>query len=293
MEETDLEYLNALADGELSPQDITLWRNRIAAEPALARAFDLILSTKQGVQALQLADVVGIAPNAAPASAPSKTTIPTVEGSRLGRLWDQLLDVGRFDWLPTVGLNARTLGLAIVLAFAVLTGGAWLTLQQSAKQQGVEQVAQSGAAAWHARLSQQSYDVGNPQDPSRVAAQLSVGFPVPDLQGSRLFLVDSVVVEQAAEREEFAFHYSGLSGCRLTLWVGHDVQDKTTANGVENLRRWSAGDNQFVIVATRMDRGRFLAIADFVEELTEEKAQLLDEQLLAMQTAYEQSASCA
>lgn len=261
------DFLNALADGELDDDDADTWRQRIALDADLERDYANILSVKQSVAGFALSDIHSIALDRQQSSAPK----PGFLGAAL---------------FGTMGPSA--VGLAAATMAVMLAGVLWFWGQTDA----VDRAVPTGAVAWHTALSEQKFTVKPPETATRVSQGHVAGYEIPDLTGSSLFLVDTAVREVGAERKEMTLHYSGLSGCRLTIWIGVNMDDPP-AGDVENLHRWSVGTTRFAVVATQMHRGRFVGVAEFVETFMRAREEQLELQRLAMNEAYQTSTSCA
>lgn len=149
-----------------------------------------------------------------------------------------------------------------------------------------------GLVAWHEALSNNSYVVD--QSDAGYLQNVTIGTTVlgiPDLRASNLYFVDMQVIDETAETSRYALHYSGLSGCRLTVWIGLNTQDTTPAD-VPNARRWSVGQMSFGIIATKMDVDRFQSVAAYVESATTQMARNA-ELWAAMDEAYRTANQCA
>ncbi len=261
------EHLNALVDGELSDDEAEAWHQRIALDPALEREYARILLIKQSVSGLTLSDVSDIALDGQGPSAAKTSGFSSALFEHMG--------------LSAIGLAAA--------AVAILAAGVLWFWGQT---EGADRAVPTGAVAWHAALLEQDFTVEPAQTATKVSLGHVAGYEIPDLTGSSLFLVDTLVHEVNTERKEMTLHYSGLSGCRLTIWIGENM-DIQLVDNIENLHRWSVGPTQYAVIATRMHRGRFVGIAEFVETFMRARDGQVEQQRLAMNDAYRTSTSCA
>ncbi len=246
---SELEHLNALADGELGAPERAHWRERIAHDSYVRREFDKIveLKTKLG-QMRPLND---------------DNTNPPIIGKNvaIGPRW----------------------AIAASVAFALLAGSLWFELTQDTNEP-------MDLIAWHKQYSGQQYVVKENNKTQFVSLGAKGDILVPDLEPSKLFLVDTKVIKDSDGRA--VMHYRGLSGCRLTIWTGPtsvNLVMKQTATQ----RFWKAGERQYGIIATGMDEKRFESIAAYVQILTRISVPAAQRQRVAMVDAYKNSLSCA
>ena len=274
----DIEAINAFADGELGVSDAAALSERIAGDTALAAALAQVQAVKRGVASLSANDLLppsSVAPVAA--SFPTPTRRHAV----------------RTGWRPLSKLGAtRGLAAAAVAALAVLAVASWMMSAPAPVDAPQAAASPEGVIGWHQTLSARSYDMDNRVAVADVVRDLPDEYQVADLQASKLYLVDAEVIQETAEASEFVVHYSGLSNCRLSIWVGRNTTP-SIVEGERNLRHWQVGKTSYAVVATLMDTGRFASIADFVETFTRERGRWVESDLIAVQEAYEASTRCS
>src|SRR5690606_2343395 len=119
------------------------------------------------------------------------------------------------------------------------------------------------AAKLHRELSANAYIL----TPATPVAAISTGgmgdLSAFDLSDSRLTLVD-VRNANVGGTNVIAMHYRGYNGCSLTIAVtaAREVPSRNLGDGALQAH-WTAGSNQYLVVATNMDRTRFDAIAAY------------------------------
>lgn len=167
----------------------------------------------------------------------------------------------------------------------VLAAG--LTLSAATVFDGRDSAHPTGALAWHSHFSEKEYSV-DPVTTNNVVSANITNFSVPDLTGSKLYIVDHQVTEGASP--EVVFHYRGLRGCRLTIWYSKDGKTPDATTG--QFRAWKTLDGRTIVVtASGMDNNRFATIADYVKVLL--LRQPVERQVTAMVDAKRISKNCA
>lgn len=273
----DIEAVNAFADGELGAADAAALSERIAKDAALAAALARVKAVKRGVASLSVSDLLPPS-NTAPAE-----FLPPKPSAR---------HTARTGWRPLSKLGTtRGLAAAAVAALAVLVAAPWMVSAPAPVDAPQAAASPEGVVGWHQALSARSYDMDSRAGVADVTRDLPGEYQVADLQASKLYLVDAEVIQETAETSEFVVHYSGLSDCRLSIWVGRNTTP-SIVDGAPNLRHWQVGETSYAVVATLMDTGRFASIADFVETFTRERGRWVENDLIAMQEAYEASTRC-
>jgi hypothetical protein len=246
---SDLEHLNALADGELSEAERAHWRDRITYDSIAQQEFDKIVALK----------------------------------TKLG-LMQQLTGI---DTNPSVAKRNATFtarwAIAASIALAIVAGGLWFGLTTNIDQP-------KDLIAWHNQFSGQQYVVKENSETQFVSLGTQGDILVPDLEPSKLFLVDTIVIKESDGRA--VMHYRGLSGCRLTIWTGLSIIDLHIEQSATQ-RSWTAGNQQFAMIATGMDEMRFQSIAEYVQTLTRLSVPGAQQQRVAMADVYKISRSCA
>lgn len=143
-------------------------------------------------------------------------------------------------------------------------------------------------AQWHARFLRQEYSA--PVVERLQTVRLFGLEGVPDLSAASLALVDQRLGADGA----LALHYSGQSGCRLTLTAGFLPGTLAVGDADELSHFWSVGpvnyQVNFMVLATGMDPARFAAISDYVQQLTEQAA--APELIMAMRIATDKAVPC-
>jgi len=135
---------------------------------------------------------------------------------------------------------------------------------------------------WHKNFLKQDYTIGAGDRTTDVAA---TGFVrLPDLGAAGLTLVDMRPRPQGGE----AYHFAGQNSCRLTVIVGPQID--IAADEGSTIRRWRAGDLDYVAMASRMDGNRFESITDYLEKLTAHRA--TEQDVMAMRAANTSAARC-
>ena len=249
------DYLNGLADGELNDTETAYWRRRIEGDPQLKREFEKVLAVK------------------------SKLSLMTTEhddfhDSRESSIPVESRSVGVIKWATAISVAA------ILVASAVWYTGSHNTVSNP-----------KDLLAWHHHLSQREYVVEKHTGPLFVSLGQEDDVPVPDLRASKLYLVDTMVIDQTGGDKLAVMHYRGLRGCRLTLWSGPATKTTVLQSSLD-MRHWNVGDRLFGLIATGMDPGRFASIADHVETVTRQSDHGSDNTRLAMDKAYRTSRSC-
>jgi anti-sigma factor RsiW len=115
-----------------------------------------------------------------------------------------------------------------------------------------------------------------------------------DLSSSRLALVDVQTLSRAG-RDVVAMHYRGRNGCRLSvvaLEAGPDDPASLPARHDGLGARWTTGGIHFYLLASGMDRNRFIAIATYAKAESQ-RLNDQDEMRLAMRSATDQAQPCA
>ncbi len=84
----------------------------------------------------------------------------------------------------------------------------------------------------------------------------------PDLGAANLTFVASRTIEVGT-----AAHYTGRNGCRLTF-LSMSSPAKVPPHLKMQVQQWNYGDSYFAILASGMDHGKFVAIAEYLEEET-------------------------
>lgn len=250
------ETLNAFVDGEVPKKTADDIDNLIAREYCVARDVATLKTLKARLAECQIEDLFDLSITEASTAAANANSSATK----------------RF----AMAASAATLAIgAVWFAYADRPGNS-----------------PQGLAAWHEALSSTAYAVD--QSDARYFQNITIGTTVlgiPDLRASNLYFVDMQVIDETAGSSRYALHYSGLSGCRLTIWIGLNAQD-TTPLDVQNARRWSVGQMSFGIIATKMDVDRFKSVAAYVESATTQMAR--DAELwAAMDEAYRTANQCA
>lgn len=273
----DIEAVNAFADGELGAADAAALKERISSDAALAAALAQVKAVKRGVASLSASDLLQ------PSSvAPAASSFPTPSRRHEVRPgWHVLSKLGK----------TRGLAAAAVAALAVLAVTPWMMSAPPPDDAPQAAASPKGVVGWHQVLSGRSYDMTNRVAVAEVVRDLPGEYQVADLQASKLYLVDAEVIQETAEVSEFVVHYSGLSDCRLSIWVGRNTTP-SILEGARNLRHWQVGETSYAVVATLMDTGRFASIADFVETFTRERGRWEENDLIAMQEVYDASTRC-
>jgi len=255
LSDSDLINLNALADGELSAADTEQWKQRVSTDVHAAATYEKIMDVKKKLSSMSQEHIIGSA------------TVPRSK---------------------TQTLHSSTpvrWAIAASIAVAIFVGGTWFAFQGNPNADPI------GLIAWHEQFSTQEYVVKQNQDPLFVSLGQSTDIPVPDLVPSKLYLVDTKVIDDTALRKRAILHYRGLRGCRLTIWLAMGGQE-ISSEGIENLRQWLVGKTRFGIIATGMDKSRFASIAKHVETVTRKSAIEADDTRVAMGDAYKRSVSC-
>ena len=255
MTESDFNYLNGLADGELSQAETEHWKQRVAADPQANIAYEKILSVKRKLAAHSNIETV------APAGVMPKAR--------------------------SMGIIALPIRMvAASAAIFVCVAGLWFVLHHTSKAQPTSML------AWHKQFSTHEYVVSQTAGPLFVSLGQSADIPVPNLEPSKLYLVDTEVINRQESQKQALFHYRGLSGCRLTIWVKVEDQE-FMAQGIANFRQWLVGNTRFGIIATGMDKARFASIAAYVESVTRQSKRTVEVTRLAMVDTYEKAERCA
>lgn len=175
------------------------------------------------------------------------------------------------------------LSIAASIVLALATAGIWFELSKSSDQP-------RGLVARHQQFSDQQYIVTGKSETQFVSLGAHGDVPVPDLEPSKLFLVDTKVIE--GPQGGAIMHYRGLSGCRLTIWAGPTVVDLQIEQSATQ-RFWTSNNRQFAMIATGMDEVRFHSIVEYVQTLSKLSVPDTQQQRLAMADVYKRSESCA
>ena len=109
--------------------------------------------------------------------------------------------------------------------------------------------------------------------------------PFPDLGAANLIFVASRESEIGT-----AAHYAGRNGCRLTfLSMASPVQVPSQSS--MQVQQWNFGAQYFAILASGMDSGKFVAIAEYLRQETRKSALPLN--VLALREATRTANRCA
>jgi hypothetical protein len=254
LSESDFNFLNALADGELSQAESEHWKHRISTDDHAAAVYKNIVELKIKLSAC--------------------SNIETVEPAGPELKSRFLRTSARTRWV-----------LAASIAAVVLVGGFWQALYVRSDTVPVS------VLAWHKQFSTKEYVVNQTTGPLFVSLGQFADIPVPDLKPSKLYLVDTKVIDHTPLRKQAVLHYRGLRGCRLTIWTGIDQQE-LEPQGVENFRQWLVGETRFGIIATGMDKARFASIATHVETVTRLFKRSAEDTRTAMGDAYQRAEKC-
>lgn len=120
-----------------------------------------------------------------------------------------------------------------------------------------------GAGAGHDRISLTQLADLVDASATRSAGQNGFAAAVPDLEAAGFRLVSAVAGINGSDG--FALVYQGPLGCRVGLAVLGSGGSPTQGGGG---RVWTVGGRSYVLLAPRMDPGRFARLAAAVEDLT-------------------------
>lgn len=252
---SDVDYLNGLADNELDAAETAYWTKRIEDDPLLKQEFENILAVKSKLSTMMTGyddHYDGF-----------ETTTPVESKSS-----------GSFKWAKAASVAALLLVGAVGYAISFYTVSH-----------------PEGMLEWHQHLSQREYVVEKHTGPLFVSLGQDDDVPVPDLRASKLYLVDTMLIDQTGKTKRAVMHYRGLSGCRLTLWSGPAVKGIALQSS-KDIHHWNVGDRLFGLIATGMDPGRFASIAKHVETITKQSYHGSDSTRIAMNKAYRTARSC-
>ncbi|MEX3007321.1 hypothetical protein [Hoeflea sp. TYP-13] len=253
LSDKDREYLNALADDELSEVQAREWQERIQREPELKAAYDEIVSVKQKIASL----------------APDIAIERKYSAANSGiRKWAVAAGVAAI-----VFTGALTLWLQSAPATAPQGIVAWHKLLSNEEyvvgetdQPLFVSLGQSADVPIPDLTAWRLYLVDHRVVELDAEARQAV-FHYRGLRGCRLTL---------------------WYGARTDT-----TSSGATPDGTDNYRRWLAGPTDISIVAGGMDAERFRSIADYVEMLTKISADPDGQTRIATAEGYENAARCS
>jgi anti-sigma factor RsiW len=225
----DFKTLSAYVDGELDPAEASRLAHLIATDEGLARRVAKLFEMKVGVAKL--------APEVA---------VVTVPQNR-----------------PARGLFAP-LALVTSLIAVVLGALVWSGILDMRPISTIAQDMVGDAVLLHDRWTS--------ENPSAAPAGLPADFFTPELVSAGLTL--SMVRTDTTISGRPAVHagYVGRHGCRLSLFeTRSEVGEETfrvTSRADLQFATWTSGSSFYLLVARRMDEGRFILIASALRTMT-------------------------
>ncbi|MBE7636495.1 hypothetical protein GUA87_06525 [Sneathiella sp. P13V-1] len=187
-----------------------------------------------------------------------------------------------------VSKRFRNIAAAIVLAFGLGSSlVVWNSLSETSSPEKI-----------HATFSEKTYLLDKSRPALHVSSFTSGDFDIPDLTLTRLQLAD-IQTRGEGENEVISAHYRGYRGCRLTLVS--TAGNKVNPDGIfqfsksEKLLKisWSSERAAFTLLATGMDKNRFMSIANYVRDSISEKEKKRESLKIAMHEAYKSALPCA
>lgn len=236
--------LSAYVDGELAPDDRARVAHAVAADAALAARVATLSKLKAAV--VELAE-------------------------------PRALSLGDLDLpAPRARLSRRAIAasvLVLLLAAAAAGGAFWLW------RDGAEDAWVARAKLRHlAWISAAETPATGDLLPVALRAALdsfSGAAHIPDMSGAKLTLTDVAVFRKSAagEAEGVQLRYTGLRGCRVSLWLSHGKgypNDALTESddGASRGFTWRVGAVSYALFATGMDHARLTLLARTVYEAT-------------------------
>ncbi len=150
----------------------------------------------------------------------------------------------------------------------------------------------------HAAFSGKTYLLDKSKPTLHVSSFTSGEFDIPDLTLTQLQLAD-IQTQGSGENEVISVHYRGYRGCRLTLisTAGQNVNsvDQFQYNKDDNLLKisWFTKRSSFTLLATGMDKNRFISIAKYVKNSVSQSEKRRESLKVAMHEAYKSALPCA
>ncbi len=138
---------------------------------------------------------------------------------------------------------------------------------------------------WHEAFAAKRYETGDGAGPVPVSKWIGLQ---PDLSAANLRLVD---MAGDAERSLY-FHYAGVNNCRLTFGAHAVAPEPARPRDGLLAEAWSDGEMHYTLIAVRMDRNRFDAVARLLRERTRIE-QASDGTLAAARQATRDAVPCA
>ena len=106
----------------------------------------------------------------------------------------------------------------------------------------------------------------------------------PDLGAANLTFVASRALDVGT-----AAHYTGRNGCRLTF-LSMNLPAKVPSHTKMQVQQWSYGEQPYAVLASGMDPGKFIAIAEYLKEETRKSS--LPATVLALREATNSAKRC-
>lgn len=153
-------------------------------------------------------------------------------------------------------------------------------------------------ASIHTAFSEKTYLLDKSKPALHVSSFTSGDFDIPDLTPTQLQLAD-IQTSGSGENEVISAHYRGYRGCRLTLVSTADKSAGSEKQFVfsksDNLLEisWTSKHSAFTLVATGMDKNRFMSIAHYVRNRVSESEKRREDLRIAMHEAYQSALPCA